>query len=169
MCLAAAPAILAIAQAGAGFAAASGEASATNAYYNQNRVAAISAANDRYASLNYKTLQERAQASQELFEKQIEALKTRATATASAGEAGVTGLSIDALQGDLLAQQGRQIQAIETNFETSRAANYDEAVATYHNTVGRINSARTAAKPSPIPFILQGAGGMFNKQGAGAT
>jgi hypothetical protein len=166
MCVAALPAILAIGQGIAGFAGASGEASAQNAYYNQNRRAAIAAANDRYASLNNKTLQERAQASAELLQKQTEALKARATATASAGEAGVTGLSVDALQTDFLAQQGRQSEAIEVNFETARANNADEAVATYHNTIGRINSVRTAAKPSPIPFILQAAGAAFKKPGA---
>lgn len=168
MCMMAATAVLAIAQGVAGFAAASGEASAQNAYYNQNRKASIAAANDRYASLNNKTLQERAQASQELETKQAEALKTRATALASAGEGGVTGLSVDALEGDLLAQQGRQIAAIETNFETQRFHNMDEGIATFHNTVGRINSVRTAARPSPIPFILQAAGGMLKPQGGQA-
>jgi hypothetical protein len=161
MCIAALPAILSIAQGVAGFAAASAEASAQNAYYNQNRVNALAAARDRYASLANNTLQEREKASQELFEKQTEALKTRATAAASAGEAGVTGLSVDALMGDLLAQQGRQRQAIETNYQIKRQYNYDEAVATHHNTISRINSVRTAAKPSPIPYLLSGIGGAF--------
>lgn len=161
MCVAALPAILGIAQAASGFAGASAEANAQNAYYEQNRVAAVAAAGDRYASLNNKTLQERQRATQELFQKQIEALQTRATATVSAGEAGVTGLSVDALEQDLLAQQGRQRAAIETNYEIERSYNQDEAVATYHNTISRINSVRQAARPSPIPFILQGAGAAF--------
>jgi hypothetical protein len=59
MCITALPAILSIAQGVAGFAAASAAASAQNAYYNQNRRAAIAAANDRYAFLNNKILQER--------------------------------------------------------------------------------------------------------------
>jgi len=154
MCIAAVPAALAIAQAGVSYLGARGEASATNAYYNQNRVAAVAAANDRYAALGNNTLQEREAASQELFEKQIEAMKARATATASAGESGVTGLSVDALMGDLLAQQGRQTQAIETNFANKRQRNYEEGIATHHNTISRINSVRRAARPSPIPFIL---------------
>jgi hypothetical protein len=159
MCLPALPVIAAIGSAAVGYFAADDAADQQNAYYDANRKAAISAAGDRYAALNNKTLQERASASQELFEKQIDALRTRATATVAAGEAGVTGLSVDALQQDLLAQQGRQMQAIQHNFEIKRQSNEDEAIATYHNTVGRINSVRQASKPSPIPFILQGIGG----------
>lgn len=172
MCIAAIPAIgaiISLAQGVMGFAAASQEAAAQNAYHEQNRLNAIAAANDRYASLNNKTLQEREAASQELFEKQQEAMKARATAAVSAGEAGVSGLSVDALMGDFLAQQGRQSAAIQTNFEIKKQYNVDEAEATYHNTVGRINSVRKAAKPSPIPFILQGIGGAvgaFSKTGA---
>ena len=161
MCVAAIPAALAIAQAGVAYLGARGEASATNAYYKQNRAAAIAAASDRYAALNNNTLQEREKASQELFEKQREALITRSTAAVAAGEGGVTGLSVDALMGDLLAQQGRQTFAIETNYEIKKQHNVDEGLATYHNTISRINSVRKAAKPSPIPYILQGIGGAF--------
>jgi hypothetical protein len=166
MCIAAVPALLAIGQAAAGLAGATAEAGAQNAYYNQNRAASIAATNDRYASLNNKTLQERAAASAELLEKQTEALKARATATVSAGEAGVTGLSVDALQNDFLAQQGRQRQAIEINYETQRAANEDEGRVAFANNVSRINSVRTASRPSPIPYLLQAAGALFKKPGA---
>lgn len=168
MCIAALPAIIGIATAASGYVAARGEASAQNAYFQRNRQAAVSAAGDRYAALNNKTLQERDAASQELFQKQIDALKTRSTAQAAAGESGVTGLSVDALMGDLLAQQGRQSQAINTNFENQRQGNADEAIATYHNTVGRINSVRQASRPSPIPYILQAAGSVFKAPGAPA-
>ena len=162
MCIAALPAlgvIASIGQAVVGFAAASQAAAEQNAYYEANRRAAIQAANDRYAALAYQTLQEREKASQELMEKQIEAMKARATAAVSAGEAGVTGLSVDHLMGDLLAQQGRQFQAIKTNYEIRKQYNADEAVAYYHQTISRINSVRRASKPSPLPYIFQGLGG----------
>lgn len=163
MCIAALPALAAIAsigQAVAGFAAASQQAAAQNAYYEQNRQAAVAAANDRYASQANRILQEREAASQELQEKQIEAMKARATAAVSAGEAGVTGLSVDALEQDFLAQQGRQTQAIQTNFEIKQQYYADEMNATYHNAVARINSVQRAAKPSPLPYIFQALGGV---------
>jgi hypothetical protein len=169
MCVAALPAALAIAQAAVSYVGATQEANATNALYDQNKAAAVAAANDRYAALNNKTLQEREAASQELFQKQIDALKARATATVSAGESGVTGLSVDALMGDMLAQQARQTQAIQTNYDIQRQYNADEGVATYHNTVARINSARQAARPSPIPYLLQGIGNAIRPTGAPAS
>lgn len=152
--------IASVGQAVAGFAAASQQAAAQNAYYEQNRKAAVAAANDRYASLSNRLIQERAAASQELQEKQIAALKARATATVSAGESGVTGLSVEALERDFLAQQGRQAQAIQTNFDIRRDYARDEMNATYHQAVGRINSVQRAAKPSPLPFIFQALGGI---------
>lgn len=159
------PGVLSIAQAGAGFASASQAASAQNAYFESNRKAAIVAANDRYASINNRASQETAAASQELFQKQIDAMKTRATASVAGGEAGVNGVSVDALMGDLLAQQGRQMQAVQTNWEFQNAHDHDEMQATYDNTVQRINSVRQAASPSLLPYIIQGAAGIVSPKG----
>lgn len=152
--------IASIGQAAVGFMAASKQAKDQNAFHEQNRLNAIAAANDRYASIGNKLNQEREAASQELQEKQIAALKTRATAAVSAGESGVTGLSVEALEGDLLAQQGRQTQAIQTNWEIKHAHAEDEMDATYHNTIGRIDSVRKASAPSPLGYIFQGLGGI---------
>lgn len=161
-------AVLSIAQAAVGFSAAQQQANEQNAYYDANRKAAIAAANDRYAALNNKTLQEREAASGDLLQKRIEATKARATAKASAAESGVTGLSVAALMGDFHAQQARQEQAILTNYQIRRQSNEDEGVSTYHNTIGRINSVRQASGPNPASYILQGLGGAvgaFSKSG----
>lgn len=152
-------AIASIGQAAVGFAAASQQAKAQNAYHEQNRLNAVAAANDKYAALGNRAVQEREAASAELFEKQITAMKTRATAATSAGESGVTGLSVDALEGDLLAQQGRQAQAIQTNWGFKQAHIEDEMDATYHQTVGRIDSVRKAAAPNPLGYVFQAIGG----------
>lgn len=150
--------IAGIAQAAVGFAGAQQQANEQNAYFDQNRKAAIAAASDRYASINANTVSERASASAELMKKRIEAAKAKATAFTASGEGGVTGLSVDALMGDLQAQHDRQAEAIQLNFETKKQANMDEAIATQHNTIGRINSVRQASNPSPLPFIVQGLG-----------
>lgn len=150
--------IAGIAQAAVGFAGAQQQAAEQNAYYEQNRKAAIASANDRYASLNSNTLSERASASAELMKKRIEAAKAKATAFVSSGEGGVTGLSVDALMGDLQAQHDRQAEAIQLNYENKKQANMDEGIATYHNTIGRINSVRQASSPSPLPFLVSGLG-----------
>lgn len=151
-------AVVGIAQAAVGFAQAQQQAAAQEAQHQQNRLDAIAAANDRYAALNRKTLQEQEAASQQLMEKRIEATKAEATAYVASGEAGVTGLSVDALMQDFRAQQARREASIYTNFEYQRMANEDEADATYHQTVGRINSVPRPAKVSAAPYIVQGLG-----------
>lgn len=163
------PAVLSIAQAGVGYAAAGQAANTQNAYFESNRKAAIVAANDRYASINNRASQENAAASQELFQKQIDAMKTRATAAVAGGESGVNGVSVDALMGDLLAQQGRQMQAVQTNWEYQNAHDRDEMQATYDNTQQRINSVRQAAQPSLLPYIIQGAAGVVSPKGQKAN
>lgn len=169
MCMMALGAVLSIAQAAVGFASAQQQADEQNAYYEQNRRAAVAAMTDRYASINNKNLQEREAASAELFEKRIAGLKAKSTAITSAGEAGVTGLSVANLMQDVDAQMGRQAQAIQTNFEIKRQHNADELVATHHNAISRINSVRQASGPNPLAFALQGIGGAlgaFSKSGA---
>ena len=171
MCMMALPIIgaaLSIGQAAAGYGAAKQQANAQNAYFEQNRLNAVQAANDRYASINANTISERHSTAQEMMKKRIEAIKARAKVATASGEGGVTGLSVDALLGDYWAQEGRQIEALDTNYENKKQRNADEATATYHQTVGRINSVRQAAKPSALPFILQGLGGAvgsFSKAG----
>lgn len=154
-------AVLSVAQAAVGFMGAQAQADAQNAAHQQNRLNAIAAANDRYASLQNKTQQERHAASAELLEKKVKAAQARSKAIVASGEAGVSGLSVDHVLGDIFAQEGRQTAAIMQNFETRKQFNEDELTATYHQTVGRINSVKTAANPSPLPYIIQGLqGGM---------
>lgn len=152
-------AALSIAQAGAGYSAAKQQADQQNAYYEQNRQAALASMRDRYASINNNTLQEREVASQELLTKRIEAVQKKASSIVAAGDKGTTGLSVDALFQDFAAQQGRQANAILLNYENKKERNVDEGVATYHNTISRINSVRQAATPSAMPFVLQGLSG----------
>ena len=154
-------AILSIAQAAVGFAAASQQAAAQNAAYEQNRLNAIAAANDKYASISRRAVQEKEAASQKLLEKRIQGVKQRAQGKQAAAEAGVTGLSVAALMQDFEAQALRGEAAIITNFENKQTYLADEMDATYHQTVARIYSVRPAAKPSPIGFILQGLGGIM--------
>jgi len=165
MCVAALPilgAVLSIAQGVAGYAAAKQQADEQNAYYERNRQAAMAAGRDRYNTINNNTLQEREAASQKLLEQNIKAVQARATAFTAAADKGTTGLSVSSLLADVAAQQARQADAIATNYENVKERNMDEGVATLHNTIGRINSVRQAANPSPLPYIIGGMSGALN-------
>lgn len=159
---------LSIGQAAVGYGAATQQANAQNAAWQSNFNAAVAAQSDRYASINNNTRQERLSASEELMTKRLEAIRAEATARVAAGESGVTGLSTNALLGDYVARQGRQEDAIATNYEIKRDHNADELVATNHQAIARVNSMQRAAPVSALPFVFQAAGGVlgaFTKTG----
>jgi hypothetical protein len=152
-------AVLSIGQAMASYSSAAAQAEDQNRYHEQNRRNAVRAAADRYSALARKADQEDAAASQKMVEKRVEGLQAKSKAKAAAATSNVTGLSVNALLADFEAQQARGEAAINLNLETRRKSLEDEADATYHNTISRINSVRTARKPSPLGYILQGLGG----------
>ncbi|MCK0197063.1 hypothetical protein MWN34_09075 [Ancylobacter sp. 6x-1] len=153
------PAAIAIAAASSlvSYVGAAQQAKAQNQYYAQNAAAAQEAAVNQYAALGHKQEQERKAASLDLQQSNLEALKARSTTATGAGEAGVSGLSVDALIGDIFAQQGRKTEAITSNYamtSDSIRAQMDEVQA---QATSRINSVQRAASPNPLAYIVQGA------------
>lgn len=106
----------------------------------QNRLNAIAAANDQYASLARKADQEARAAGQKMFETRVEAVKKRAEYAVSAADGGVTGISIAALERDAMAIQARREAAILTNYDTKMLEIDDQLVGTYHNAMNRIGA-----------------------------
>lgn len=160
-------AVLSIAQAAVGFSEASRQADEQNAYYERNRAEAVRTMTDDYSNLQRRELQENEAQGQESFEKQIEAARTISTARTAAGEAGVTGLSVNALVQDLSAQRGRGTQAINRNYVMQVENLRSEMKNAENRAISRINSVRRASKPSAAPFILQGLGGALNAVASG--
>lgn len=136
---------------------------AANRHYAQNRENAIVAANDKYGAIGKKANQERHASATDLFTKRIENLKKKATALASAGEGGVTGLSVAALAQDYIAQEARQENAVVTNFDYKLGGLEDEADASYHDAVSRINSVQPG---SPVPVYKTYTGGLGGDGGS---
>ena len=139
---------LGIAQGVMGFAAQSQAASAQNAYYTANAEAAQKAAINRYAFEQNKIIQERNAASQQNNETRIAALEGRSTARTASGEAGVSGLSVDALIHDYYGREGRRIDSIDSNYQMNRDYLRAEMESTRAQTEARINSVQKAAPPS---------------------
>jgi len=152
-------AVVSLAQGVAGYASASQQADAQNQYYMENARAAQAATVNSYANLQIRQMQEREAADQKAQENAVAALEKRSTAQVSSGEAGVTGLSVDALVGNLFQQEGRNWMSINTNLQMT-----DQNLRTEMDNVkaqgqGRINSVQRAQSPSPFPFLLQGLSG----------
>lgn len=171
MCIGAAPLLgmaLSIAGAMVEYSAAVDAADQQNAYYMENAREAQRAARETYVHQQLRIAQEKEASGQEAFEAKIKALEKRGSAFASAGEAGVAGLSVDALIGNVFAQEGRQLMAIDTQFKMNRDAQYAEMRETEGRTQARINSVQRASYPSPGAFLVKGLlGGRGGFKGSG--
>lgn len=163
MCIAAVGAVLgaglSIAGAMAEYSAARDAADAQNQYYMQNAREAQRAATETYVHQNIRIVQEKEAADQEAFEDSIEALKKRGTAYTTAGEAGVSGLSVDALVGDIFAQEGRRRMALDTQFDMNREKVLAEMKETQSRAQARINSVQRANYPSAASYLIKGLSG----------
>ncbi|WP_322996964.1 hypothetical protein [Castellaniella sp.] len=147
---------LSVAGSVAGYSAAKQQADAQNQMYRDNARDANDAAENQYSALQHRALQERNAAGQKLFQSNIDGLKARSEARTSAGEAGVSGLSVNALLGDLWSQQARRDDATMQNFETARDDAYAQMDQVKAGTQSRINSVQRAASPSILPFLIGG-------------
>jgi hypothetical protein len=153
---------LSIMGAAAEYEAANEAADRQNQYYLQNARAAQQAAVNSYMYQNTRLRQEREASGQTLFEDSIAALKKRGTAYTSAGEAGISGLSVDALIGDIFAQEGRQHMATLSQWEMNREKVLSEMEGTRANAEARINSVQRANYPSSASFMIKGLSGAIS-------
>lgn len=152
-------------QAIASYGAQSAAADAQNQYYAENAKAAQQAAVTQYAHQQNQIIQKRNAAGQEILETKIEGLKARATAHNAAGEAGITGLSVDALVGDYYGREGRRITSIDENYMMDRdymRANMDSTQAQAQQ---RINSVQRASGPSFGDAMIRIAGSVVGGMG----
>jgi len=148
--------------------AASDQADAQNQYYMQNAREAQRAATDQYMYQNRRLVQEQAATEQEMFENSVTAMERRGTAHASAGEAGVSGLYVDALIGNIFAREGRQRMALDTQYQMNRDNVLSEMDQTRAQSQGRINSVQRAQPPDPAAFLIKGlTGAMGGLRGMG--
>jgi uncharacterized protein YfiM (DUF2279 family) len=159
---------LSIAGAAAEHQAANDAAARQNQAYLDNARAAQTAAVNSYMYQNTRIQQERKATGQQLFEDSVAALKKRGTAYASAGEAGISGLSVDALLSDVFAQEGRQHMATLTQYDMNREKVLSEMEGTRANAEARINSVQRASYPSSASFMIKGLSGAVSAL-SGAT
>lgn len=127
--------------------------------YENNRIAANKAAVNTMASTQNRILQEQAAASDEAQKLNIESAKGRATAAVVAGEAGVAGLSVDALIADYYGQQGRFERTLDNNLQMQTSYLRGEMDAATAQAEGRINSVDQGTPPSFADAALRVLGG----------
>jgi len=138
-------------------------ASAASSVYGQQQAAnAQSKANQRQyentlqaraANINQTNLaqqQQREESMQKLEENSLAARAAAATARVSAGENGISGLSVDALLADIGTKQNRYESSVQTNYDRTSQAIANQRENIDINAASQINSLKTPAMPDYI-------------------
>lgn len=123
-------------------------AEAQNATYEQNRIAATKAQELSWQQIDTRTIQEREAAATEKANTAREVRAAQATAKVAAGEAGVGGLSVDMLLGDIAGRYGRYASGVDTQTDWSVAQLQMEKRGVAAQAQDRINSVERGRKPS---------------------
>lgn len=108
---------------------------------------AIQARNANVNQTNLEMVQEREKAMQSLEQNNLRADAAKATATTSAGENGVSGLSVGALLDDLSMSQSRYNTSVETNYDRSMVATENQRQNANISAGNVIAGLRTPAMP----------------------
>jgi len=139
---------LSAASTGIEFLEASRQADEVQARYDQNRIASAQARDLKIQSLNQRAIQESEAAGEAKQKQAIEALEMRERAVVAAGEAGVTGGSVDMLLADYTAQKLRGVTTINRNLENIERQIELEKMGASAEAESRINSMPQGTQPS---------------------
>lgn len=117
-----------------------------------------------YDQLQIRQQQETQAAGQQIQANQIDAAKARSTATVAAGEAGVSGLSVEALLADLYGQEARFKDGVTQNLE-----NVTDSLSLEAENIQRTSTSQTNNLPTPDRPDYIGAGLRIANAAAGFT
>lgn len=112
----------------------------------------------RAANINQTNLmqqQEREAAMQKLDENNMAARAAKSTATTSAGDNGISGLSVDALISDLGSKQKRFNSSVSTNYDLASQGIAIQRENVDINAASQINSLKTPAMPDYFGAALR--------------
>lgn len=114
---------------------------------------------------NLMQQQEREGALMKVEDNNMKARAAQSTATVAAGENGISGLSVDALLGDISFDQNRYNSSVQTNFDRSEGAIRNQRENVYSNAASQINGLQTPAAPDYLGAGLKiaQAGYTYNK------
>jgi hypothetical protein len=128
--------------------AASAEVERQNALYAQNKQNSLNAFTETQKQLTTRQIQEEESAGAEKFDQALETKKAMATEQVAAGEAGISGLSLEHLMRDLQGQSARFNDRVDQNKDWAVTQLQMEKKGQGYQTLDRINSVQKAIKPS---------------------
>lgn len=119
--------------------------------YNANKVQATQSYSDSLNAIQRRQEQEQQASAENRLQNEREYDATKARATVAAGEAGVSGLSVNALLNDLAGQQAHRQGMIDTNLAWTTEQLQDEKTGARSTMQSRINSLQN---PSGLGLAL---------------
>lgn len=96
---------------------------------------------------NLMQQQEREGSLMRMEDNNLKARAAASTAAVASGESGVSGLSVDALLGDISFDQNRYNSSVQTNFDRAQGAISNQRENVYANAASTINGLQTPAAP----------------------
>lgn len=132
----------------ADFAAQSDAADEQNKAYERNRLAALQAFESKQRDINEQISQHREAAALEKFDTALESRAARATNEVAAGEAGISGVTVDALARDFVGREQRFNSRVDRQQEWTAAALEADKRGQSYEALDRINQTPRAKKPS---------------------
>lgn len=149
------PLALSIASTVAGVYGQQQQVKAQNAYNEQQAKNAMEAYRANLAQTNLMQSQEHAAASQKVNENNRAAEAAKAKALVSAGESGLSGLSVDALLADLSGEQARYNDSVNQNYENASMAIDNQRKNAHTNAASQINQLKTPQSPDYLGAALR--------------
>ena len=147
--------VLSAASAAAGVYGQQQQAKAQNAYNDQQAKNTMEAYRANLAQTNLMQSQEHAAATQKINENNRAAEAAKATALVSAGESGISGLSVDALLANLSGEQARYNESVNQNYENASMAIDNQRTNAQVNAASQINSLKTPQSPDYLGAALR--------------
>jgi hypothetical protein len=123
-----------------------------------NKDAAIASQVGQVNDINLRELQEKQAASQEIQAAERQTKTVLSSARLSASEAGVSGVSVDALLNDIGAESSTYKQDVAENLSNTQAQLERQKQGVYAETQSRINSVQS---PNPFALALRIGGGII--------
>lgn len=115
-------------------------ADARDQQIEENYALSVASANSQYRQLQDRQQQEADAAAQKVQEGNLQGAKARSTALVAAGEAGVSGLSVNNLINDFMAQEARYRNSVTTNLGYANQQVEAQKQGVYAEAQGRVNS-----------------------------
>lgn len=162
-------AIVAGLQAVVSFAAASEDYEAKAEQWRQNYTNSLAAGRDEQRQLSLRMIQEDDAYHQKQRQARIEGAEVAAEAEVSAGNAGLSGISLGNILLGIRRKVSDKMTANETNYMNTAQQLQVENDATVNRMQSRINSVQRPTAPNPLGYILQGIGGALNASAQAAT